>query len=145
MAEFGVMWDISGWEPSVCCEPSCADHWVDLLGTEQKIIPSCTLRFDHRWKERKQQGFLPLWWDCSDQSGFWSLCEAHQTQWSEKKKNNRRVSLATFRTPANAHNCDVNTVKKSNKQTLSLCNPVCTRWELGAASRYSCVSSTHGD
>lgn len=28
------------------------------------------------------ESFLSLWWDCSDQWGFWSLCEAHQTQWS---------------------------------------------------------------
>lgn len=61
-----------------------------ILKAGSKDCSLCTLRVV--FASRETTVFLPLWWGCSDQLGFWSLSGVHQTQWSKKnKKTTKRV------------------------------------------------------
>ena len=117
--------------PPVCCEPSCADQWVDLLGAEQK-------RF-----LRARQGLITVEKKGNSRASYRSggialinrvfeVCaKLIKRDDLKKTKNNRRVSLVTFRTAARAHNCDVNTVNGIN--TRRSCCVILFALELGAA------------
>lgn len=74
--------------PWFCSQLLRVNCWNVPLEIEKEGIYLCAREGLITLERTEAAGLLPLWWDCSDQWGSWSLCAAHQMRWSEK--SNRR-------------------------------------------------------